>query len=158
MKFRLMMGSHQDSCPVTKKERNFKANDVIETNQNLLLLNGNGMTPKFLLLESAPLAATSLGPITAEEAALRGFALNVGAATVAAVPPSPTPAEAAKAGFDTIHTDSGKTPPPPKLTAESLSMMSVRQLQDVAAEDEIDLKGATKKDDILRILKTAFGV
>src|SRR5438105_12102344 len=66
-------------------------------------------------------------------------------------------AAAARRGFDTLHTDSGRTPPPGKPVpgSEPLDSMSVQELRALAADEEIDLKGATKKDDILRLIKAS---
>jgi hypothetical protein len=55
--------------------------------------------------------------------------------------------------FERVHEGQAAVAQPP--APFPLDKMTIPQLIAVAEEEEIDLKGASKKDDILRILKTA---
>lgn len=60
--------------------------------------------------------------------------------------PSDHPAaQAAKEGADTLFTDSGREPPPD----DGLDEMIVPDLKKLANDMEVDLSGATKKDQII---------
>lgn len=58
--------------------------------------------------------------------------------------------EASRAGAGTQPA----TAPAGSALAGTLETMSLKQLQDMAAEEEIDLKGAKTKDEVLRVLRT----
>jgi hypothetical protein len=48
-------------------------------------------------------------------------------------------------------------PPPRDLDKDygRLETLSVKDLQEIAAEEEVDLKGASKKEDIIRALRAS---
>ena len=62
---------------------------------------------------------------------------------------------AAAAGFNTIHTDSKKSVPS---GPDEFDSMSVPDLKKFASQEGIDLGSATKKDDILLVIREAVKV
>ncbi len=111
------------------KSRTWGPGDIVETNQDLGRHNTPGMTPKFELLEDKPQAGLKELPHQP--------------------PPAPAP---------TQHTTPQANPNTAKVAfspaSDKLDSLGVKELQALAAEEEIDLKGATKKEDIVRILRS----
>ncbi len=106
------------------KPRTWGPGEVIETNQDLSRHNAPGMTPKFELLEDRP---------QAPQAGLKEM------------PAQPTAPQ--------FNPNPGKAPVSTS-RSDNLDNLGVKELQALAAEEEIDLKGATKKEDIVKILRS----
>ncbi len=116
------------------------AGDVFETEQDMLALNGQHpkMRKKFDLADDPRL--------NSEEALMeriKGDQQRLQEIRAAKTPSESAVAEAAKAGFNTTKTD-------------RLQGLSLKQLQEVAAEEEIDLKGAKTADDARKVLTAAL--
>lgn len=126
--------------------------DIIDTDLNLLNLNKPGVTPKFALADELQSAETTWNPKTETleqfnermremlkkkaEAAVPG----AGEVLAAAAPPQPT-----------------KAPPPGGYPdPDSLDRLSLQELKDLAATEEIHLGSAKTKDQILQVLKQAL--
>jgi len=132
--FKLLIGTHiqgdlsvQPDARGAYPERVYRAGEVFESDVDLRTLNGNGMSPKFERVDMGGPPVSSISPPK---------------------PPAPAPAEATKtpevpAGKRDLDRDYG-----------SLDKMSVTELREVAESEEIDLKGASKKEDIVKILRS----
>ena len=142
-KYRLLAGKHIAGTP-DGSERLYKPGDIIDTEENLLRLNGRNMPPKFEQVDfqdRSTLARVSDEEIVAE-AARRGFN-----AVTSNTGPTTPPLAASAGGSPPVKV---QLTPTPGLSA--LNAMSLKELQAHAAEEEIDLKGATKHQDVLRII------
>lgn len=129
-KYRLLAGKHsqKEENPETKQKevKIYKRGDVFESKHDLLKFNAGPGAMKFEKVEEPPPRAAS---------------------RAAAPPPEPPPPPEAK----TIQ-------PPPRNQQEyhaALDKMTEKDLRALAAEEEIDLKGAKTKEDIVKAIKAA---
>lgn len=154
-KYQVLTGMHIGVGP-DGREKTYRQGDIVETNLDLLKLNGDGMTPKFARVDGGTDVPSQSGPITVEEAARRGFDPGV-SNTGKTSPPLPT---------STTHmvppqTQTPLSPRKPNASAprneaeyvDLLNSMSIKELQAHAAEEEIDVRGATKKEELIKIIK-----
>jgi hypothetical protein len=123
-KYRLLVGQHVDNHPSHEGDHVYVPGDIIDTDKDLLRFNGVGMSPKFERLHD-----TSAGDV-------RNY-------------PPPTPPEK-------------QLPPAPKQVEpvtkrpgddDKLDTMTTQQLKEYAAENEIDITGCTRKDEILERIR-----
>lgn len=110
----------------------YDTGDVVESAHNLLHFNAPGMTPKFE-------AVSQDTPVTH-----KGNMWN--------------PAAASPVFGSDLQPPAVITDPLTGVQRGTLDHMTLKELQAYAAEEEIDLRGATKKEDVLKIIHTAFGV
>ena len=189
-KFRLMQGMHQgpDSCwtqqakervdelhskeRLTREENSeldglmkhaqhtWRRGEIIDTNQDLLTLNGNGnMFPKFVKLDSneqadtaAMVAATVQHASTEEllrDLARRGLDVTGIQAQTQARPVG---------GFDESQPVTGGAETPTKAALDKLDTMTVAQLKAFAEDNEIPLGTAKSKDELIKLLKSVYSV
>lgn len=143
--FKLLIGTHiQGDLSVRPDargaypERVYRAGEVFESDVDLRALNGNGMSPKF---ERVDMEGPPVGSVSPPK------------------PPAPAPAEPTKAPEATKAFEATKAPEAPAGKRDldrdygSLDKMSLNELREVAESEEIDLKGASKKEDIVKILR-----
>ncbi len=161
-KFRLLSGSHAEETipgdPTSLKL--FRTGDVFESNSDLNKLNSHN-SRKFEELDGSQvtLARPTNTYTAAELQALAAQALR--AEQLAGVVQERQQAEKSNPMSNpnpslTVSTTSPAPLPMPKTKAEAfarLDQMSVKDLTTFAEEHEIELKGATKREDILKILK-----
>src|SRR4051812_46875551 len=103
--------------------------EIVETNQDLTRHNQSGMTPKFELLEERPQAGLK------------------------ELPPQVRDSSGGK--DSTVMTASPSQQATAKPKVDNLDLLSVVELKKLADEEEIDLKGASKKEDMVRIIRQA---
>lgn len=129
MRFRLLAGQHIQTDP-DGQERLYKPGQVLEAKADL----ATRWPEKF-------------GRVA------EGTPLDVGMLT--RVPPSESVADAAQRGFDPATSNTGALPPSSPLPAgeDTFSHMTLNELKAFAAEEEIDLKGARTKEEILAVLR-----
>lgn len=167
LKFRLMDGQHCENLPNKRDAKGnpilvtYRKGAVIETYTDLNRLNAKmemndgrvvddpNFPKKFERIYDDPHAAHSqqAGPITAEEAARRGFAT---AFTDKDKYP-PTPAQPPQ-----VHKDQSTVVLDVNTYVARLEKMSVKELQAHAAEEEVDLKGAANKEQIIKVLRAGY--
>lgn len=151
-KFRLLAGSHVGP-DMTGAEKYWSQGEVIETLQDLTLLNGRGVGPKFARLQDE-------GPVTEEGLIAERDRINQQLADLAkarTVPTAPkTPVQlAAEQGF--------KSDPPSKAPTSKAEMMahfskmSQAELKEHCENEEIPMGNATTKEQILAVLKKFHG-
>lgn len=128
-KFRLLVGKHsqkEDGVLVT-----YKPNDVFECTTDLVERFNTPSSRKFEYVEDDP--RTSPGRV-----AYPHLEKEKGPERAERPAPAPSAPVAPKA---------------PPFGGKNLDAMSPEQLKALAAEEEIDLRGATKKEDMLKILR-----
>jgi hypothetical protein len=146
MRFRLLEGCHVDNVPLepgAEPQRGtphptklYFRGAVFESEQNLLLLNSSGMTPKFA-------AITGTGEVT-DAATLQ----DQGGQFKDVAPPMPSPQ--AKSMDPSLGS-------PPRNAAEyaaALERMNLKQLQDEAAAEEVSIPPNATKQQIIQLLKS----
>ena len=169
LRFRLLSGKHIQAHPtkITKtaygevaSDQYFSPGDVFETDQPLdKMFNGVGCPPKFERIHDGQQTIDQANtPITVEEAARRGFS------TAFTDHPTPT-----LSSTDVKPTVTASAPQAPNAAKGStvpaahqaptgtgtLDTMSIKELQAFAAEEEIDLRTAKTRDDMLRVIRNA---
>ncbi len=129
-RYRLLAGKHaqKEENPQTGQKENkiYKRGDVFESKHDLLKFNAGPGAMKFEKVEDTQPAKAA-----------------------GTTRPPATPSREA------VH---GTPEPPPRNMNEflaALDKMSEKDLRALAAEEEIDLKGAKTKDDILKAIRTA---
>ncbi len=160
-KFRVLHGKHHEEAvqgdPTTL--RTYRTGEIVDSHTDLLRLNSSN-SRKFEKIEEDPKAsaqpnrafsAAELGKMHADAVANERLAETV-RERVQAEKNNPT----SIANPSLVQSTSVKSQPP-KTQAEAiakLDQMSLKDLQQVAADEEIDLKGANKREDVLRIVKS----
>lgn len=150
-RYKLLAGKHAQKGP-DGRTRVYEKGDVFESNHNLVRLFNRPGATKFQDLDEE-LAAPPAPPPLAEGHALGGTPHQPApvraqdprsAAEQAKATPAPAPAHAPlPIGIKEM----------PK--AESLEAMSIKDLQDLAAAEEVNLKGSKDKTEIIKILRQA---
>ena len=131
-KFRVLVGKHNEGGHVDEKGnrikgRTYRVGEVIDTADDLSRLNASGAI-KFERVEE-------------ERGASRP------APTTPTTPKSPTPPTPAP-----VNPTTPTTPTAP-VTPKNLEAMDIKALQALAEEEEIDLKGAKTKEEIIKVLR-----
>lgn len=136
--WRLLAGKHYENNPVEGlPDLEFNPGDQFESSDDLLRLNAKGYPPKFELLEKH---RTGFDPV-----ALRKRPDETDAQHSARV----------QAMLESDEADFQSRVNPAK-EAPDINKMSVKDLTAFAAEEEIDLRGAISKEEILRRVKEAL--
>lgn len=168
MKFRLNVGRHRETDKSKPRKeivvdgkkqfeewpiREYGPGDIIESNLNLVKRHNSPGVLKFeRVLDEVP---ASLGTLVSVGAT--PFAQDVDE-TFDAAPPTagvlPTYA-AAQATQQQPQEAAGNVAVAPR-PSDTLSTMSVKELQKMAQEEEIDLKGSNKKEEIIAIIQRHF--
>jgi hypothetical protein len=141
-RYRLLRGSHIEAhfrlsnpkdpaSAVIDESKVYQRGDIIETEDDLLKYNGGPMDPKKFELVLDELTDLK-SMLSAREKLEQRIKV----------------AQAAEEGFRTSQTDAAKYP-----ANDTLESMSVAELRKYAEEEEIDLGAATKKDQILNIIR-----
>lgn len=133
-RFRLNTGKHQQKEDKTGKSRLYRQGEIIETEADLSKLNTGGGTPKFERLEDRSERRRYEEPTPATT-------------TPTVVPPSPASSPSLPQG-----TPSKATQSEAGYTESELAGMTVNELKELAAEDEIDVKGAQTKAELIKVL------
>ena len=145
--FKLLAGKHTEGKDERGTSIVYKKGDVFESKHDLAkMLNREGAM-KFELVDAPRRAQTAAsGDMPANAQAQRQTEGQQG--TQPNQPPTgQPPANAAQA----------QTAPKTNLAEyqAQLERMNIKELQEHAREEEVDLKGATKKEDMIRILRGA---
>ncbi len=148
-KFRVLAGKHIEGKTPDGRQRVYKTGDVVDSKTDLNKLNSPGAV-KFEKVDESTPATPYVGPggeVVKSRKQLEAEAVQ-----------QPQQAQAKTAG----PTTAAKTPEhleplqtTSTTTLQPLDLMSVKDLVALAQAEEIDLKGATKKDDIVKTLKAA---
>lgn len=137
--FKLLAGKH------TQKESNgisktYRPGDVIDSKHDLVkLFNSHPTTPKFERVDER----TMRGDISSVVQTVTPSHV------VQAASPSPAPAAPQSSAQTAVA--------PSRQSIDGLDSMSVKELQLLAQEEEIDLRGASKKEEIIKIIRGAYG-
>lgn len=151
MRFRLLEGQHvQNDAHGNKVKFSARSNNIVESATDLCD-RFNTKDPHFpRKFERIDGHEQGAGYEEAIAAAYRKGMED--ARTAAATPATPSPvAAAAQQGFNTLYTDSGGKPP----QSDSLDRMTVKELQELAAEEEIKLGNAKSKEEIIKAIRAA---
>jgi hypothetical protein len=150
--FKVLAGSHVEDHPAGGKTVNGRNREILYnvhsepfySNSDLTQLNAPNMSPKFHLVGSAQVqlhTPLTQAPGESNEAyAARLRKLSEDAMKLAGIA-SPAPQQAAAV-----------------LTAEQINGMTLAQLQKMAEEEEVDLKGAKSAAEAAKIIKASFGI
>jgi hypothetical protein len=172
MRFRLLAGIHIQQGPPSKqfpngREEYFDARiegqNVVDTShlpteaQDLCLHNGVGVAPKFERIHEIHPSGTYISPDPEPVESIDQQIATLQKKRSQMLMNSPkTVADAAKAGFNTAFTDSGKSPPSSAVSvqeyAAKIQKLNVKELQQLAEEEEVDLTGAKSKEEIVKLL------
>jgi hypothetical protein len=162
--FKLRAGGHIQRCS-DGVERRYGPGDVFESTDDLSLLNGRSVQPKFEMIDPgvARLMLQSQERERNETAARRAMDEDAVRQQMERMNPG---ASAPTADALSSHANVGPAlrttrPNPPRNVAIPGSDDYVRQLEKMseaelvahAAEEEVDLKGATKKAEIIKVLR-----
>lgn len=142
-KYRVLQGKTSEGRDAYGKPLVYLKGTVFESDKDMLVHNAPGHKPKFERVDD--------GTPVDEPVVLTGG--KSPAAPAQPNPPKPTPASPS-----TPPKPAPSTPTPPKNTVDhgaTLESMDVRELKAFAEAEEIDLKGASTKADMLRVLKAA---
>lgn len=126
-KFRVLAGKHCEGKTPEGKPKVYVKGDVVDSKSDLSRLNPPGFPPKFERVEDD------------------GRPSPAPAVPVQTLSPTPTP----------VHATS-PLPAAPKTVPDGLDKLSLKELQDLAASEEIDLKGAKTRDEVLRAVRAAI--
>lgn len=143
-KFRILAGQHLEGKHLYRK------GEVVETESNLLKFNAPGMSPKFEKVEDDTPASYQAAATTEGKAEGKASAEQL---TTQQPPRAPTPpGPPAPPG----QPPAAPSQRPADFDLKQLDTMSVRDLQALAAEEEIDLKGERTRDGMARVIKQAL--
>jgi hypothetical protein len=163
-RFRLLDGAHTEQVDTGNRDvhgdmititKRYQRGDIIETDQNLHALHDQAD----LMVQGFPgkfedITTISDGLPSGELAFRPGETLQEYAVRVTAL--AAKEGATAKDGTPVMHAAKAPTPTKPVRTgAEAFKKMPVEELVSFAEQEEIDLKGASKKEDILRIILDA---
>jgi hypothetical protein len=149
--FRVLVGRHIEDDPSGRRNPDGRPSEVTYTpasppffsSSDLSKLNARDMTPKFALIGMADStmrdALVRMPTESAEQYAARLKQLAADATRLAA-------------------SSSGPDVPTSWVPPATLDTMQLKELQALAAEEEVDLKGAKTREDVLKIFKAAMGV
>jgi len=137
--WRLLAGKHYEANPAGGDDLVFNPGDTFESIDDLSRLNSKGYPPKFELLDKQ---RRGFDPV-----ALRKRSDETDAAHSARV----------QAMLAENDAEFAATINPPKEVPD-INRMSVKELTAFAAEEEIDLRGAISKEEILRRVKEVLKV
>lgn len=140
-KFMVARGTHIQDHPTEKlkdgrpADQVFKAGDVVESKIDLVALHGE----KFQRVEGAEEETKEVLERRIRESQEKLAKMN-------AVSNSQAVADAAKAGFNSSQ---------PPVKGDALDKMSEKELRELAKEEQVDIRAAKNRDDVIRLIRAA---
>ncbi len=158
--FVVFQSNHVQFDPETGKDRMYNSSSgPFMSDKDLLLLNGPGMSPKFGVHGVSSVGADPNVTIRPGES-VKDFAARVAAFAASAAPATSTTPADTKGLFqeDREAAEKAKAQRDASLQTKiaGLNALSVEDLRSLAAAEEIELHGASKKEDVVKVVRAAL--